>query len=228
MLFSQMTPPAGEKEKFEHWYDSDHIARRLVLEGFRGAYRYWQQPEPGGQAHHLAIYDLESLDAVATPEYQQLKADPGAETKYFLSHVSGFTRFTTTQIFDQGQPDVHGEWLSVVAFAVPDEEVTEFDIWYEQEHAPMLLEADDWLRVHRYRVVDGDGGPWTHFALHELASDTVMSSPERARARQGPLRDALASRPWFSRSGRWLYQRVAAHTAQSRRAPRAPATRGNS
>jgi hypothetical protein len=62
-------------------------------------------------------------------------------------------------------------------------------------------------------VLDGAGGPWTHLALHELASAEVMDSPERARARRGPRRDALAGHDWFGRSGRWLYERISAVTA---------------
>jgi len=214
MLFSQMTPPPGEVERFERWYDTDHIARRLVLDGYVAAHRYWELAAEGETPHHLAIYDLESLDAVETPEYSRLKADPGPETEYFLGHVTGFTRFTTTRISDQGEPGVHGDVLSVVAFEVPESDLEEFEDWYVNEHVPLLLEAGDWLRVHRYRVVDGAGGPWTHLALHELADAAVMDSPERARARRGPKRDSLASRPWFGRSGRWLYRRVASHRAE--------------
>jgi len=214
MLFSQMTPPPGERDRFERWYDSDHIAHRLALDGFAGAFRYWEHTESSPrEPHHLAVYDLDSLEALATPAYLDLKADPGEETEYFLSHVSGFTRFTTERTADHGDITARGDWLSVVAFTVPEGDEEAFDRWYGEEHAPLLLEAPDWLRVHRYRVLNGDGGPWTHFALHELASKEVMDSPERARARTGPLRDALASRPWFGASGRWLYQRVAAHTA---------------
>jgi hypothetical protein len=86
----------------------------------------------------------------------------------------------------------------------------------------MLLEAKDWLRVRRYRVVDGEGGPWTHLALHELASTEVMNSPERAKARRGPLRDQLASRPWFGESGRWLYRQLSAVTAKADAAANKP------
>jgi hypothetical protein len=212
MLFSQMTPTAEERSRFERWYDSDHIANRMELDGFAAAHRYWERPvDPTATAHHLAIYELDSLEALDTTDYRSLKADPGEETEYFLSHVSGFTRFTTERISDAGDAQAHGDFLSVVAFAVPDDDVDEFEDWYSGEHVPLLLEADDWLRVHRYRVVDGEGGPWTHLALHELTSLEVMDSPERARARSGPRRDRLAGRPWFGASGRWLYERVATH-----------------
>lgn len=214
MLFSQMTPEAQERQRFEIWYDSDHIPNRLRLDGFRGAYRYWQDEgsADGGAPHHLAIYDLESLEALRTPEYQQLKADPGPETEYFLGRVEGFTRFTTELEADYGDTTARGDWLSVVAFAVPEEDQAALARWYDEEHVPRLLQAADWLRVHRYRVVSGDGGPWTHLALHELASKEVMDSPERAHARTGPMRDALADRSWFAQSGRWLYRRVSEHS----------------
>jgi hypothetical protein len=209
MLFSQMTPPEGETRRFEQWYDTDHIARRIELTGFKGARRYWQLDSGAEEPHHLAIYELESLDAVRTQEYNALKSDPGAETDYFLSRVTGFTRYTTELVSDFGDTSAVGDFLSVVAFAVPEADTAELDAWYEEEHAPRLLEAADWLRVRRYRVISGDGGPWTHLALHELANQEVMDSPERARARTGPLRDSLAARDWFASSGRWLYRRVA-------------------
>ena len=142
MLFSQMSPPAGEQERFEQWYDDDHIAQRLRLDGFAAASRYWQVPDPAdADRHHLAIYELDSLDALSTSEYNALKADPGAETDYFLSHVSGFTRFTAARIGDQGAPAAHGNYLFVVAFAVPDDAAEQFDDWYDTEHAPLLLRA---------------------------------------------------------------------------------------
>ncbi len=209
ILFSQMEPPAELTEEFHGWYESDHIPARMALPGFRAARRYRVLD---GSPEYLAVYELDDLDALQTEGYQQLKAAPSALTDRMLSVVNGFTRFTCEQISDVGQP-VFGAYLSAVAFAVPDEYTDAFDQWYSGEHVPMLLEADDWLRVRRYRVLDGAGGPWTHLALHELASAEVMDSPERARARKGPRRDALAGHDWFGRSGRWLYERISAVTA---------------
>jgi hypothetical protein len=211
ILFSQMEPPIELTDEFHAWYETDHIPARMALPGFQGARRFRAlDGEPG----YLAVYELDNLDALQTEGYLQLKAVPSALTDRMLGLVNGFTRFTCEQIADVGQP-VHGRYLSVVAFAVPDEFTAAFDDWYEGEHVPLLLEADDWLRVRRYRVLDGTGGPWTHLALHELASAEVMDSPERARARRGPLRDALAANDWFARSGRWLYEQISAVTADT-------------
>src|SRR5690606_35246533 len=138
--------------------------------------------------------------------------NPSDDTKYFLSEVDGFTRFIMEKITDTAETDVVGDFLSVVAFQVPDKDVEQFEEWYVGEHVPLLMQAKDWLRVHRYRVLESDGGPWTYFALHELANKEVMNSPERARARSGPKREVLAEQPWFEQSGRWLYRKIRSHT----------------
>jgi hypothetical protein len=204
ILFSQMEPPPELTATFNDWYETDHIPARMVLPGFRAARRFRALE---GEPEYLAVYELDSLDALRTDGYAHVKTSPSELTGRMLGAVHGFTRFTCEQVSDLGEP-VFGSVVSAVAFAVPEEDRAQFDAWYETEHVPMLLEADDWLRVRRYRVIDGEGGPWTHLALHELASREVMDSPERAAARRGPLREALVGRDWFGRSGRWLYERI--------------------
>lgn len=203
ILFSQMQPPEGWEADFHRWYDTDHIPVRLALPGFAAATRYRAVE---GEPKFLAVYELSDMAVLETPEYQTIKSEPSAETKRMLSNVHGFTRYTCEQISDSGDPGRTGDYLAVVAFAVPPEDLDQFDDWYETEHAAMLLKADDWLRVRRYSVRSGEGGDWNRFALHELASLDVMASPERAAARKGPKREALVDRSWFGRSGRWQYQ----------------------
>ena len=204
MLFSQMEPPANLEVDFNVWYDEEHIPDRLAIDGFERADRY---VEVDAERRYLAVYQLSDLAALDDPAYRRLKDEPSERTSRMLSSVSGFTRFTCEMTFDSGKAGDHN-YLAAVAFPVDDADAEQFDDWYDTEHAPMLLEADDWLRVRRYRVRSGDGGPWTHFALHELASREVMDSDERRAAREGPKRDALVNRPWFSQSGRWLYRRL--------------------
>lgn len=205
ILFSQMEPPAALEDEFGEWYDEEHIPIRLAAPGFQAASR-WEAID--GTPRYLAVYELEDLGALKTPEYVRIKAEPSERTARMLGAVSGFTRFTCPQISDAGDPEARGTYMAVVSFAVPEDRLGDFDDWYENEHVPALLQADDWLRVRRYEVLDGEGGPWNRFALHELASREVMDSPERAAARKGPKRDALAASPWFDGSGRWLYQRI--------------------
>ena len=204
MLFSQMNPPRGRAEEFEAWYRDVHVPSRLAVPGFQRATRY--RALEGGPAH-LAVYELD-MEALERPEYRELKQRPEPLTGEMLAEVTGFTRYTCELVADSGRRVDHN-FLSVVAFEVPEDEVDEFDEWYETEHAPLLLEAEDWLRVARYRRIDGEGGPWNRFALHELRSLESMDSPQRRRAREAPLRAAMAERPWFGSSGRWIYEVIA-------------------
>lgn len=206
ILFSQMEPPAGWEADFHHWYDTDHIPARLAMDGFDSAVRYRALE---GVPKYLAVYELTDMGVLGTEPYNELKRAPSAETTRMLANVRGFTRYTCREISDSGPARHPGDYLAVVAFAVPDADLGQFDDWYETEHSPMLLKADDWLRVRRYEVTSGEGGPWNRLALHELSSIEVMGSPERAAARRGPKRDALADRPWFGQGGRWLYEAIA-------------------
>lgn len=210
ILFSQMIPRPDEVERFDAWYNEDHIPARLALPHFRRATRY---APVGDTPDYLAVYEVDDMAAFSTPGYLDLKRAPSTESEIMLGRVSGFTRYLCELIGDTGDTGAPGAFLSVVAFPVPAGDEDEFNTWYADEHVPMLMEADDWIRVRRFRVVDGVGGPWTHIALHEIASLEVMDSPERARARTGPARETLTGRPWFGDSGRWLYRRV--HRAEA-------------
>jgi hypothetical protein len=213
ILFSQMTPPPGQEAEFHDWYETEHIPVRLAIPGFLRASRYRSVEEP---THFLAVYELADLAVLDTPEYQRVKQEPSERTRAMLSSVSGFTRFTCAELSVRGATDRGADYLSVVAFDVPEPEVPEFDDWYATEHETLLLGAPDWRAIRRYGVVSGDGGDWNRLALHELASLDVMDSPERAAARSAPMRNALAAREWFEQSGRWLYERISVFSAPLR------------
>lgn len=208
MLFSQMAPPEGcSDDEFERWYDEEHIPARLALPGFVQASRYRAIE---GEPWHLAVYDLGDLAVLDTPEYQRLKAQPSERTARMLAGARSFTRYICEQVSDSGAIDEQPQCLFVATFDVPASAVAEFDAWYEEEHVPILLEADGWLRVRRYRSRPGhEGPPWSHFALHELRDPAVLDAPERARARSTAWRERLAREPWFSSTGRWIYERIA-------------------
>lgn len=202
ILFSQMTPPRDQIAEFHDWYETEHIPARMAIPGFSGAARY-ALGDTGRD--FLAVYFIDDLAALETPGYQALKTDPSERTERMLGSVSGFTRYIAEEISDTGPVASEPLTLFVVAFAVPDEDVPEFEDWYEGEHVPLLMRVPGWRRVRRYRVRPGAvGRPWTHLALHEIDDPSVLDAPEREAARRTPKRDALASRSWFD-SGRWVY-----------------------
>lgn len=209
ILFSQMEPAAGDEALFNEWYEREHVPSRLSLSGFIRATRYRVEAE---RPAYLAVYEVEGLEVFETSAYRALKARPSKRTATMLEQVSGFTRYLCSEQGSFGNRGAH-EYLSVVAFPVPAADRGAFDDWYDREHVPMLLEAKDWLAVRRYRVVSAQGGPWTDLALHELRSAAAMESPQRATARDAPMRRRLAQRPWFGESGRWLYRLISDRAA---------------
>lgn len=204
LLFCQMEPLPGCEAEFHEWYDHDDIPARLRIPGFTGARRYVAR---AGSPRFLAVYELAELDALRSSAYQELKRNPSTRTARMLSSVNGLTRFVCEELRDTG-PRPAAPWLSVAAFAVPSVDEATFHRWYEGEHVPLLMRSALWWRIRRYRVTAGRGGPWTHLALHELASESATEAPELALACQTPLCRELASRPWFAESGRWLYELI--------------------
>ncbi len=194
ILFSEMTPPPGREAEFNAWYDEEHIPLRMRVAGFRSAQRY----RDGETQNYLAVYEMVSDDALATPDYQKLKGSPSERTRDMLASVSGFTRYL-------GHPlktaDVDGfidaPILYAVLFNVPAERLGAFETWYEGEHVPMLMEDKRWLGVRRFDIFDGAPVPFNRLALHYLATRDVLDSEARQRARATPQRARLADEPWF-------------------------------
>lgn len=211
LLFSQMEPAPADELAFHQWYDAEHIPPRMALRGFDSAYRY---VAPDGGPWHLACYFLSDMAALDTPEYQALKADPGPRSRHMLGNVTAFTRYLCDLLSDTGPTDEPHSRLFVTAFAVPEAAAEAFDSWYQEEHVPLLMKADGWLRVRRYAVRPGSEGPaWTRLALHELRAPSALASPEREAARATPWRARLAGEPWFSENDRWIYRPIASATA---------------
>jgi hypothetical protein len=220
LLFSQMAPPGGWEPDFDDWYEREHIPARLAIPGFSHAVRY-RQDGPG--PWHLACYFLNDMAALDAPAYQALKSSPSEHTARMLGNVVDFTRYIADEISDTAAPGAPGDLtgtehhLFVVAFGVPQEDEPAFEDWYQDEHVPLLMAVPGWLRVRRYRIRPGFDGPaWTHLALHEIAGPEVLDAPERAAARNTPRRYALAAKPWFGDSGRWLYRPISLARSSSK------------
>lgn len=199
VLFSEMTPAPEWEGRFNDWYDAHHIPSRMKADGFVGAQRYRDTSNAG----YLAIYDMTGVNALATPDYQQIKSNPSEETRWMLKSVSGFTRYTGQLIGWQTQAGLSdadllaSPFVYSVLFAVPAEREAEFNSWYDEEHVPLLLGCEAWAGCRRYRIVDGAPEPFTHLAIHHLKDLAALDSQARASARATAWRAKLAEEPWF-------------------------------
>lgn len=202
-LISQMDPPPGERDAFERWYSEEHVPLRMELPGFRSAARGWAVE---GEPSHLVIYWMDEPGALATPQYRAVKERPSAVTRHMLENVAAFTRWLGPEISDTGAAEP-GRFLYLVTFDVPEDSQPAFDDWYERDHVPLLMRNQDWLRVRRYAIVDGEPPGVTRAAVHELRSLEALSSPEREAARTTDWRARLAENAWFASVRYAVYER---------------------
>jgi hypothetical protein len=196
VLFSEMTPQPEWEADFNDWYNTEHIPVRMRAPGFTGAQRYRANEGPA----YLAVYEMETAGALATPEYKTIKGSPSERTRRMLRDVSGFTRYIGEECGrweKAGSATIDAPVLYAVFFEVPAERADEFDRWYAEDHIPTLMKCADWLMVRRFEIVDGEPGKYTHLALHYLASTDALSAPEREEARASPWRAKLAAESWF-------------------------------
>ena len=61
------------EEEFNAWYNTEHLPELLSLPGFLDAARYVAYK---GVPRYLAVYELDSAEALKTAEFQKWRANP--------------------------------------------------------------------------------------------------------------------------------------------------------
>jgi hypothetical protein len=100
--------------------------------------------------------------------------------------------------------------LYSVLFNIPIEWHQEFDVWYDQEHIPMILACKEWAMTSRYHVRNGD---WTHLALHYIKSASAFDDPALKAARLTPWRKKFLKHRWFTDVDKMIHFKQAAPSA---------------
>jgi hypothetical protein len=57
--------PEAERDRFEHWYATDHLPWALRVFQARRAWRCWSRSDP---AVHVAFYEFDSVEAAAATQ----------------------------------------------------------------------------------------------------------------------------------------------------------------
>lgn len=111
-------------------------------------------------------------------------------------------------LFDGGSHgSTGGPFLFHVAIWTPRDSRDELLDWYQSEHLPMLLEAENWDGC-RFVEEDVPEGFLFH-ALHQLGDRRALDSQERKNSRATPWFRRLAKDDWFDTGFiRKLYRRT--------------------
>lgn len=83
LLHVMMDVDPEHEEEFNRWYWEEHVPERVALPGFLSARRFVAKM---GEPKYLAIYELESADALETPEYRHAYENPSPWTQRIRKH----------------------------------------------------------------------------------------------------------------------------------------------
>jgi len=199
LMFSEMRPASSFEDRFNHWYDTEHIPLRMGIQGFEGAQRYID----AANRNYLAVYELTSLAVFGSPEFHEIKTRPSETTAWMLANVEGFTRYLadeSTVIGDTRDEAREAPVLHAVLLEVPEAELETFDAWYEKTYLPGSMNGRGCLMVRNLVIASGEPGRYNRLTLHYLSAEHRMGSQLHAIAR-GYETSSTCSNAWL-RTGR--------------------------
>jgi hypothetical protein len=194
LVYTDLIDPKYDEE-FNAWYDTQHLPDLLALPGFLDAARYVAVK---GGPRYLAAYEIESVDAVLTPEYKDRPLPPWDRRMSPRVVGKNFTRIVGEQIYpdapehvDRGMAPV----LQIGRMSVPDDVDAEWNAWYNGEYIPGYRKVTGVIYARRFRVVEGEV---RYTTVYEFEHEKVPESAEwqHQRARSSPktprMSDAMA------------------------------------
>ena len=158
LLLTMTEPPSAMEAEFNAWYDTEHLAERLAITGFRSA-RRWVADVAPGDGKYLATYELDSPAVLQSPEYLARFEAATPWTRRCLDKCVVFRRWACEQT-EPGNVDPHplAKALLLVAAERPIGELA----------TPGALQAR--------RFLASAGAP-AHIALVELAWEGARNLP---------------------------------------------------
>jgi len=171
---------------FNDWYNQEHVADLLALPGFLNGARY--EAAKGGP-RYLACYELESAEAVQTPEYLAFRRSPSAWTQRVTPSVIGrnYVRNVYTQIYPQeNDPAVMGRGmapaLQIGRMKVPEDIEAKYNEYYDTVRTPGNLQVPGCLAIRRYHAVEGEPKYLTVYEFeHEKVPETQAWNDRRSQ-----------------------------------------------
>ncbi len=195
---------------FNAWYDQEHVADLLKLPGFLNGARY--EADRGGP-RYLACYELESAEAVKTPEYLELRRNPTEWTRRISPSHQGrnYVRNVYTQIYPQeNDPAVLGRGmapaLQIGRMIVPPEIEDKYNEYYDTVRTVANLQVPGCLAVRLYHAVEGDP---KYLTVYEFEHEKVPESgPWQDWRKQDTMSEFIGGRFGHAPGSPGVYRRI--------------------
>ena len=198
LVFTDIDPQFDEE--FNAWYNTEHLGELLKLPGFLDAARYVAVK---GGPKYLAAYELASVDALKTAEFQTYRANPSPWSRRMsptqigknLARVLGAQIFPASlELADRGFAPA----LQIGRMSVPDSVDREWNDWYNGDYVPGYRKVPGVIYARRFHVVDGQS---RYATVYEFEHEKVSETPDWHKQREGSssrsarMRDAMSHAP---------------------------------
>jgi hypothetical protein len=193
LVYTDLNDPKYDEE-FNAWYNTEHLPELLALPGFLDAARY--VAEKGGPKY-LAAYELESVDAMQTPEFKNRPRTPWGQRVSPTAIGKNRTRLVGQQIFPGGleNPDRSmAPALQIGRMSVPDSVDAEWNTWYNGAYIPGYRKVPGVIYARRFHVVEGEVRYTTVYEFeHAKVSESAEWNYQRenSSAHSGRMRDTM-------------------------------------
>ena len=87
MLITWMNVAPEDEDDFNLWYDREHLAERVGIEGFLEARRWIAETAP---TKYFCTYSTDRFEALSSPAYRKVLAN---QTDWSTKHISRFRNF---------------------------------------------------------------------------------------------------------------------------------------
>lgn len=134
MLVTFTEVPDAWEDELNEWYDREHVAERIALQGFRRARRYIAA-EGTEHPRYAALYETVDVADLRAPAYLDLLADQSPWSKRVMAQFTLFDRLTCRVLVDRAQGI--GAAITMLRFVPPDDVGPELGGWLEKKALPL-------------------------------------------------------------------------------------------
>lgn len=200
LLLVAIDVPADVEIDFHRWYDTEHVPERTAIEGFGAATR-WHLAS-GDLPAHLALFELASVDVLASGSYAALKAK--GDTAWTEALRPQFVRTLRRQlelVADYGGMPGAAAACVVAVTDVPGDATDAYREWYDIAHGPAIAAVPGVVRARRFQAAEG-AAP-AHVTVLELEDPSVLRGDAYAEAKRRAPGDDLRAR-WHRSQGLYV------------------------
>lgn len=197
LLLVAIDVPTDVEVEFHRWYDTEHVPERTAIEGFDAVTR-WHLAS-GDLPAHLALFELASVDVLASGPYAALKAK--GDTAWTEALRPRFLRTLRRQlglVADYGGMPGTAAACVVAVTDLPDDVTEPYREWYDTAHGPAVAAVPGVVRARRYEAAD-NASP-AHVTVLELEDLAVLQGDAYAEAKRRAPGDDLRAR-WHRSQG---------------------------